>query len=88
MKYKIEFQYKSKNSASPDDAVQVESIEFEHGEAIPIPNVGDSVSYEVAGVLRAFKIISRHFSYYNGWCDVNIVVSDIASNEMAARLKM
>jgi hypothetical protein len=66
----------------------VERIEFEPGEAIPIADVGDSVSYEVNGVLRAFKVVSRHFSYYNGWCAVNIVVSDLAHNDMEARFKM
>jgi hypothetical protein len=87
MNYKIEFQYKAVGDARPEDAVQDEEILFEGGEAIPVPNVGDSVSYKYSGTQRAFKVISRHFSYLSNWCVVNIVVTDMPSEEMAARLK-
>lgn len=88
MKYKIEFQYKPVGTSRPEDVVQDDEILFEHGEAIPIPAVGDSVAYNYGGHLRDFKVISRHFAYMLDWCMVNIVVTDIADEEMAARLKM
>jgi hypothetical protein len=87
MKYKVEFQYKSPDSSRPYDEVQDEEILFEHGEAIPIPNIGDSVTYLEGGNTVAYKVLSRHFSYLNNWCVVNIVVTDISSDEMASRLK-
>lgn len=88
MNYKIEFQYKDPESSRPNDYVQDEEILFKNGESIPIPNVGDSVSYLHGEQMTAFKVISRHFSYLNDWCVVNIVVTDISDEEMASRLKM
>jgi hypothetical protein len=87
MKYKLEFQYKADGSSRPEDGVQDEQFIFEAGEAIPIPDVGDSVSYLHGEKMMAYEVISRHFSYMSGWCMVNIVVTDISAREMAARLK-
>lgn len=89
MKYKIEFQYKPQGAARPYDEVQEEHIFSDTGGYIPIPDVGDSVSYGKEG-RRAYKVVSRHFSYVSlveDWCVVNIVVTDISDEEMAARLK-
>ncbi len=88
MKYKIEFQYKARGSSRPEDVVQDEAIGFEQGEFVPIPDVGDSVEYKYGGKEEAFKVVSRHFTYVNNWCVVNIVVMDISDDEMASRLKM
>lgn len=68
--------------------MQDEAITFEKGEFIPIPTVGDSVSYMYGGKLEEFKVVSRHFVYMNDWCAVTIVVTDISDDEMASRLKM
>lgn len=87
MKYKIEFQYKEAARNRPEDVVQDEEIIFEKGETVPIPNVGDSVSYKYGEETRAFKVLSRHFSYVMGWCLVNIVVTDISSEDMQSRIK-
>ena len=87
MIYKIEFQYKAPSNERPEDCVQDEVILFEKGESIPIPNVGDSVSYLYGGKTKVFKALTRHFSYLGNVCVVNIVVSDIASKEINARLK-
>ncbi len=87
MKYKIEFQYKSPDRSRPYDEVQDEEIIFEEGEAIPIPDVGDSVSCLYGEEPKAFKVLSRHFSYLQDWCIVNIVVTDISDEEMASRIK-
>ncbi len=88
MKYKIEFQYQTQDSSRPEDVVQDEAIEFEKGEFIPIPDVGDSVSYLYSEKLVDFKVVSRHFAYMNNWCAVTVVVTDISDDEMASRLKM
>ncbi len=86
MKYKVEFQYKEAGRSHPEDIVQDEEFIFEKGESIPIPNVGDSVSYKYKEKIRAFKVESRHFSYLDNWCVVTIVVTDISGEEMQARL--
>lgn len=87
MHYKIEFQYKPVGQARPYDAVQDEEYVFDDGEAFPIPNVGDSVSYLEGGNTVARKVLTRHFSYLGQWCVVNIVATDIADKEMSSRLK-
>jgi hypothetical protein len=87
MKYKIEFQHKEEGHPRPSDEVGEDSIQFEGGEFIPIPNVGDSVCYQVGDKTHYFKVETRHFSYLFDWCVVNIVVTDITDAEMAARLK-
>lgn len=87
IKYKIEFQYKAESDARPEDAVQDEQLLFENGENIPIPNVGDSVSYKYSGSLKPFKVLTRDFIFSEDWCVVNIVVTDISDKEMASRLK-
>lgn len=51
---------------------------------MPLPTPGDSV--EIAG--QNYKVLTRHFSYLEGVCVINIVLSDIAEEEMSARLKM
>ena len=45
-------------------------------ETIPIPDVGDCVSYLYAGEERTFKVLNRHFRYSGEWCYANIIVSD------------
>lgn len=87
MKYKIEFQYKTSRSSRPEDAVQDDEILFEGGQFLPIPNVEDSVTYMYGGKPKAFKVLTRHFSYLGDFCVVNIVVTDISKEEFAARLK-
>jgi hypothetical protein len=87
MKYSIEFQHKAEGHPRPSEEVQQDSIQFEGGEFTPIPNVGDSVNYQVGDKTLFFKVEARHFSYLLDWCVVNIVVTDITDAEMAARLK-
>lgn len=87
MKYKIEFQYRKPGSARPYDYVQEERIASEEGDYIPIPDAGDSVILRLEGDNKAYKVLTRNFSYMSGWCMVNIVVTDISDDEMAARSK-
>jgi hypothetical protein len=85
--FKLEFQYKPAGYQRPLDYVQDDEFVAEHDELVPIPAVGDSVSYLEDGKVVARKVKTRHFSYQAGWCIVNIVVTDMPDEEMAARLK-
>jgi hypothetical protein len=87
MQYKVEFQFRPQGSARPLDYVQEIPLVFRGGEFLPIPSVGDSVSYDENGRTVAYKVVSRHYSYLGEWCVVNIVVTDMSDGEMAARLK-
>ncbi len=88
MKYSIGFQYKGEHDLRPMDyALNDEEILAPDGKIIPIPNVGDSVTLTTGGKVGCYKVITRHFSYYGNDCYINIVVTDIPDNEMAARLK-
>lgn len=83
MRYKIEFQYREPGSPYPEDHVQDENIVFGiGGETIPIPDVGDSVSYLYKGTEKNFKVLSRHFSYSGEWCHVNIGVGAKLNEEI------
>ena len=91
MNYRIEFQYKAHDEARPFDesASHIEMPLLEQGEFMPIPAPGDSVSLLCEpGKIKAFKVLTRHFSYSSeNFCFVNIVVGDIANEEIAAHLK-
>lgn len=85
MKFKIEFQYKGTETSRPYSEIPDDEIVFKKKESIPIPNVGDTVSYLSADRMQFFKVVSRHFSYLVGWCVVNIVVTDVASDEKSVK---
>lgn len=88
MDYKYEFQYKAPDRQRPyDEIIHEEEFSSSSGEFIPLPNVGDSVYFDSDQEHKAYKVLTRHFSYVGTWCCVNIVVTDISSDEMAARLK-
>jgi len=89
MKYKIEFQYKPEGHTRPFDEVQEIPLGSETGEYLPVPSVGDTVTYEEGEKAVARKVLTRHFSYVSpDWCCVNIVVTDVPAEEIAGRLKM
>ena len=87
MNYKIEFQYKPKNSSRPLDVIQEVPIESDEGYYVPTPSVGDSVIIDLEGKPKAYKVLTRHFYYTRDFCTVNIAVTDLDPNEMAARIK-
>jgi hypothetical protein len=91
MVYKIKFQYKPQGQFMPYDTSQDQELVFKNGEFIPIPDIGDSVSYSFDNERKPFKVLSRHFSYRSDpggeSCLINIVVTDISLEEMAARRK-
>lgn len=86
--YKIEFRYKAANVSTPGHDAQDEEIEFGNDEYIPIPAVGDSVAYLDKGRMVQYKVVSRHFVYETGSCEVNIVVTDMSKEELVAREKL
>ena len=104
MKVSIQFQYQPDENRRPiDGAEHNETIETEGNEFMPIPNVGDTVSYESyeydyddkkhliessgRNITVARKVKTRHFTYGEDHVGVNIVVSDVPKGEMAMRLK-
>ena len=87
MTYKIEFQYKKPDSPFPEALVQDAEIRFDSNQFVPLPDVGDTVTYTYGKHPIARKVITRHFSYIADWCFVNIVVGDVSETELAARLK-
>jgi len=104
MKVSIQFQYQPDETRRPiDGAEHNEEIETEGNEFMPIPNVGDTVSYQsyeydyddkhriIDGsgrdIVVARKVKTRHFSYSAAHIGVNIVVTDVPKGEMAMRLK-
>ena len=87
MKYSVCFQYLSAGDTRPRDYCQDEDITFDDGSYIPLPSVGDSVSYMEDGKSVARKVLMRHFGYFIGHCAVNIVVTDMPPGEMPTRLK-
>jgi len=88
MKYTLQFQYKGKGDLRPGDyALNEEEILAPDGKTIPIPDVGDSVTLHSGGETKSYKVLTRHFGYYRDDCYINIVVTDILGEEMAARLK-
>ena len=92
MNYKIRFQYKPQGQLTPYDTSQDQELIFKNGEFVPLPDIGDSVSYSFDNERRPFKVLSRHFSYLlepggGELCLISIVVTDISQEEMAARRK-
>ena len=65
---------------------------------VPIPNAGDTVSYTAwkatgpgpadgEGFIAVRKIVSRHFYVHQDQVTVYFVVTDVAGDELGARLK-
>jgi hypothetical protein len=87
MRYKIEFQYKPKNSPRPLEFVQELPIESDEGYLVPTPSVGDSVVIDLEGRPKAYKVLTRHFYYTRDFCTVIIAVADLGPEELAERIK-
>jgi hypothetical protein len=104
VKVSIQFQYMPDETRRPIDAMDHnEPIEVDAGQFLPVPDVGDTVSYdsyaydyepdgkliESSGrVVRvARKVKTRHYSYNELGVWINIVVVDVPPGEMAMRLK-
>ena len=100
----IQFQYMPDEKCRPiDGADHNDPIEAKDGQLFPIPDVGDTVSYdsyhydyrkdgslieESGRVARvARKVRTRHFSYFGAMLSINVVVVDVPAGEMGMRLK-
>jgi hypothetical protein len=93
----IQFQYKPAGRARPFDYGQEENLRFQvpYGSpitTIPIPAVGDTVVVKLDEQRRAYKVLTRNFSYLEESrigleVSINLVVTDVDSDEMLARLK-
>ena len=88
MQWSLEFHYKSPGSARPEDVVQDQQLVFENEGRIPIPNVGDSVSYLYNDKMVSRKVLTRHFGFYGpGCCVIVVVVTDMTPEEASSRVK-
>jgi len=81
MEWKIISQYMPKGRTRPRNAMQDDELQFPLG----LPNVGDTVDYKEDGQIVTRKVLTRHFSATGPY--VNIVVTDLEPDEMAARIK-
>jgi hypothetical protein len=95
----LEFHYKAEGQKRPND--ENENTEFfvwKPGSNIPIPDVGDTVSYtswkhngpdspdgHAASAFR--KVVTRHFHVSQEHIGVYLVVTDVSKEEKAARIK-
>ncbi len=94
----FEFHYRPQDAARPRDEMEnTDRLEWAAG-GVPIPNVGDTVSYdswehtgsgptEGRDIVVARKIVSRHFYVHRDHIVVYFVVSDATGAEMRERLK-
>jgi hypothetical protein len=78
MKYHVKFQLARNGSSTLEKSIVDPHVAGYGGEYTPLPDVGDSVSYELDGGRKDYKVLSRHFSYQSGnWRHVNIVVAEL-----------
>ena len=89
MKYSLQYQYKAPDDQRPQDYVQQDVLTLNAGDAVVIPNVGDSVTLMLTrpNKVDCYKVVSRDFSYVGDWCSINIVVTDLDINDSLARRK-
>jgi hypothetical protein len=73
MTYNVLFRYKEHGKV-PEERIQDDPLVLGKGESVLIPDVGDHVTYRYAGQATAFEVLSRHFSYFDHQCTVNIEV--------------
>jgi hypothetical protein len=81
MRFKVEFQYRPKGNARPNDYVQEFDMAGDEETFFAIPNIGDHVHIEGEGYGKGFLVVeSRLFSYFgkpdDPYCVVNIVLTD------------
>jgi hypothetical protein len=104
MKVSIQFQYMPDETRRPLYASDHnDPFVAEDGQFLPVPDVGDTVSYESyqfdydssgkviedSGrvVMVVRKVRTRHFTFNKHGVWINIVVVDVPKGEMAMRLK-
>jgi hypothetical protein len=86
MKFKVEFQYRPKESARPYDYVQTFDMAGDQNNFVAIPAVGDHVHIESDGFGKgeagaSICIVESRTFFYTGsandpYCAINIVLTD------------
>lgn len=88
MKHSVQFFYRPSDSPRPNHIVQDEP--FESDAAIPIPRVGDTVSYKYDGrdIFKKVETIHNQYYIYEGETKIVtlITVIDVSDDEMSSRL--
>ena len=72
MTYNVVFRCKEHGKV-PEERVQDDPLLLGEDESVLIPEVGDEVSYSY-GQPTAFKVLGRHFNYFDHRCTVNLEV--------------
>jgi hypothetical protein len=86
-----------------DGADNTQTIDAEDGQLLHVPDIGDTVSYQSykydytpegrligdsgRAIRVARKVKTRHYSYFDDFVAINIVVVDVPDGEMGLRLK-
>lgn len=95
----LEFHYKPIGAKRPhDESENTDRFDWQSGSFIPVPAVGDTVSYNSwkqtgpgptdgkdTNVIR--KVVSRHFYVHQDYIGAYIVVTDLSDKEAKARIK-
>jgi hypothetical protein len=95
----LEFHYKPKGAARPHDEYEnTDRLKWGSDSFIPIPSVDDTVSYKCwkhtgpgpedgKDTVVTRRVVSRQFYVYQDQISAYIVVTDLSSEEAAARIK-
>ena len=85
--YGIEFQYLAPGHNRPSDQPQDQKLNFKHSQFFPIPDIGDTVTYQECGKTVDRKVLTKHFALVNGKCIIYIVVGELSEEEFSKRCK-
>jgi hypothetical protein len=85
MKYSLMFRHREPGRV-PEERCQDQPIVLE-GEFALIPDVGDEVTCQFEGRATTFKVLSRHFTYVDRSCAVDIQVSQPSTEPKPLGLK-
>jgi len=86
MKYSVVFRHRE-HGRVPEERCQDQPIVLESGEPALIPDVGDEVTCQFEGRPTTFKVLSRHFTYVDRSCAVDIQVSQPSTEPKPLGLK-
>jgi len=86
MKYSVVFRHRE-HGRVPEERCQDQPIVLESGEPALIPDVGDEVTCQFEGRPTTFKVLSRHFTYLEHNCAVDIQVSQPSTEHKPLGLK-
>ncbi|MGH9712639.1 MAG: hypothetical protein ACRD5M_04990 [Candidatus Acidiferrales bacterium] len=87
MKYSVYIRIKEPEDEYPHREYQDNQISSDRGDFIPLPIVGDSISFVCGGETKYAKVLTRHFDYIDILCRVDLVVAEIPDEEVNARTR-